>query len=99
MVYASLMNLCGEVTVRAPLTGTVISIAVSAGDAVSPGGELLILESMKMEHAVVAVDAGKIRNVTARVGQTVTAGTPLVIIEPREHDRADGDQQAEADLD
>jgi acetyl-CoA carboxylase carboxyltransferase component len=93
------MNLSGEVTVRAPLAGTVISIAVSAGDAVSPGGELLVLESMKMEHAVVAVDAGNIRNVTARVGQTVTAGMPLVIIEPREHDVADGGQQAEADID
>jgi len=88
-----------DVAVRAPLTGTVIGIAVGAGDQVEPGDELLILESMKMEHAVVSEDAGKILDVTARVGETVTAGTPLVVIEPREHDEAGDLQQAEVDLD
>jgi acetyl-CoA carboxylase carboxyltransferase component len=87
------------VAVRAPLTGTVVSIAVGAGDQVEPGDELLILESMKMEHAVVSEDAGKIMTVTVRVGQTVTAGTPLVVTEPREHDEAGDLQQAEVDLD
>lgn len=43
-----------DVAVRAPLTGTVIAVAVGAGDQVEPGDELLILESMKMEHAVVS---------------------------------------------
>jgi acetyl-CoA carboxylase carboxyltransferase component len=88
-----------DVAVRAPLTGTVISIAVSAGDAVVPGDELLVLESMKMEHAVVADDGGKIHNVTVRVGETVAAGTPLVVIEPREHDGADDVQPADVDPD
>jgi acetyl-CoA carboxylase carboxyltransferase component len=88
-----------DVVVRAPLTGTVISIAVGAGDQVEPGDELLILESMKMEHAVVSEDAGKILDVTVRVGETVTAGTPLVVTEPREHDEAGDLQQAEVDLD
>ena len=53
---------------------------------------------MKMEHAVVSDDAGKIQNVTVRVGETVTAGTPLVVIEPSEHDGPGGRQLAEADL-
>jgi acetyl-CoA carboxylase carboxyltransferase component len=88
-----------DVAVRAPLTGTVIGIAVGAGDQVEPGDELLILESMKMEHAVVSEDAGKILDVTVRVGETVTAGAPLVVIEPREHDEAGDLQQAEVDLD
>jgi acetyl-CoA carboxylase carboxyltransferase component len=88
-----------DVAVRAPLTGTVIAVAAVAGDQVEPGDELLILESMKMEHAVVSEDAGKIVDVTVRVGETVTAGTPLVVIEPREHDEADGLRQAEVDLD
>jgi acetyl-CoA carboxylase carboxyltransferase component len=88
-----------DVVVRAPLTGTVISIAVGAGDQVEPGDELLILESMKMEHAVVSEGAGKILDVTVRVGETVTAGTPLVVTEPREHDEAGDLQQAEVDLD
>jgi acetyl-CoA carboxylase carboxyltransferase component len=87
-----------DVAVRAPLTGTVIAVAVGAGDQVEPGDELLILESMKMEHAVVSEDAGKILDVTVRVGETVTAGTPLVVIEPREHDDAGDLRQAEVDL-
>jgi pyruvate/2-oxoglutarate dehydrogenase complex dihydrolipoamide acyltransferase (E2) component len=87
-----------DLAVRAPLTGTVIAVAVGAGDQVEPGDELLILESMKMEHAVVSEDAGKIIDVTVRVGETVTAGTPLVVIEPREHDDAGDMQQAEVDL-
>ena len=88
-----------DVAVRAPLTGTVIGIAVGAGDQVEPGDELLILESMKMEHAVVSEHAGKILDVTVRVGETVTSGTPLVVIEPREYDEAGDLLQAEVDLD
>jgi acetyl-CoA carboxylase carboxyltransferase component len=88
-----------DVAVRAPLTGTVISIAAGAGDQVEPGDELLILESMKMEHAVVSEDAGKILDVTVRVGETVTAGTPMVVIEPREHDRTGDLRPAEVELD
>jgi acetyl-CoA carboxylase carboxyltransferase component len=88
-----------DVAVRAPLTGTVISVAVSAGDSVMPGDELLVLESMKMEHAVVSEIAGKIYNVGARAGLTVTAGTPLVIIQPREHDGMGDLEAAEVDLD
>jgi acetyl-CoA carboxylase carboxyltransferase component len=88
-----------DVAVRAPLTGTVIAVAVGAGDQVEPGDELLILESMKMEHAVVSEDAGKIVDVTVRIGETVPAGTPLVVIAPREHDEASDLQQAEVDLD
>src|SRR5258708_19956951 len=87
------------VAVRAPLTGTVISIAVSAGDAVTPGSELLVLESMKMEHAVISGDAGRIHNVAVRVGDTVTAMTPLVVIEPHEHAGAGDQDPAEVDLD
>jgi acetyl-CoA carboxylase carboxyltransferase component len=88
-----------DVAVRAPLTGTVISVAVGPGDPVAPGDELLVLESMKMEHAVVSDHAGNIHNVTVRVGETVTAGTPLVVIEPGEHEGPSDLQLAEVELD
>jgi acetyl-CoA carboxylase carboxyltransferase component len=52
-----------------------------------------------MEHAVVSDVAGNIHNVTARVGETVTAGVPLVVIAPREHDADDHLDPAEIDLD
>ncbi len=44
----------------APLQGTVVSVAVSAGDAVAAGQALVVLESMKMEHVVVAEVSGTV---------------------------------------
>src|SRR5262249_53835712 len=36
--------------VRAPLAGTVVSVAAGTGDLVAAGDELLVIEAMKMEH-------------------------------------------------
>src|SRR5438067_1891213 len=55
----------GEAAVRAPLTGTVVAVAVAAGDPVAPGDELLVIEAMKMEHEVRAQAAGLVREVPA----------------------------------
>jgi acetyl-CoA carboxylase carboxyltransferase component len=61
-----------------PLQGTVVDIAVRAGDAVIPAQPLVVIESMKMEHVVVAEVAGTVVEVLASVGETVLAGAPLV---------------------
>src|SRR5207248_3667215 len=53
----------GYVAVRAPLTGTVVSVTVAAGRAVGSGDELLVLEAMKMEHEVRAQAAGRVAEV------------------------------------
>src|SRR5206468_1672830 len=60
-------------TVRAPLTGTVVAVAVAPGDPVAAGDELLVIEAMKMEHEVRAQAAGLVREVPAAVGVTVAA--------------------------
>src|SRR5207244_11190598 len=65
--------------VRAPLTGTVISVAAGTGDQVAAGDELLVIEAMKMEHEVRAPTAGLVREVPA-AGATVTAGDVLVVL-------------------
>lgn len=54
-----------------PLRGTVISIEVRAGDAVSVGQTLAVLESMKMEHPVLTHRAGVVSDVQIAVGDTV----------------------------
>jgi Biotin carboxylase len=66
--------------VRAPLTGTVVSVAAGTGDLVAAGDELLVIEAMKMEHEVRAHAAGLVREVPAAVGATVTAGDVLVVL-------------------
>jgi acetyl-CoA carboxylase carboxyltransferase component len=65
----------------APFAGTVVAVAVEPGDRVHIGQSLLILESMKMEHEVVAAQGGTVHGIAARPGDAVSANTILVEIE------------------
>src|SRR5581483_1856538 len=68
----------GGGVVHAPAPAVVVSIAVKAGDVVSAGDRLVVLESMKMEMQVTAPFSGKIRQVIAIPNVQVDTGTPLV---------------------
>jgi acetyl-CoA carboxylase carboxyltransferase component len=68
--------------VAAPFAGTVVSVAIQVGDRVHIGQSLLVLESMKMEHDVVAMEAGTVRHITVQPGDAVVAAAILVDIEP-----------------
>lgn len=65
-----------------PLIGTIFRISVSAGDSVEAGREILIIESMKMEHPVQAGVDGTIASITVSEGDTVAEGQVLVVITP-----------------
>ena len=66
---------------EAPMPGTVLAVEVAPGDAVEKGQVLVVVEAMKMEHAIRAPHAGVIASVTADVGAMVSPGTPLVVFE------------------
>ena len=85
--------------VRAPLTGTVVAVAVGTGDLVAAGDELLVIEAMKMEHEVRAQAAGLVREVPAAVGATVTAGDVLVVLAESGADAAEQAQAGDVPLD
>ncbi len=68
--------------VASPVQGTVVSIDVGEGDVVRVGQQLLVLESMKMEHVVAAAWAGTVTGIAVAVGATVMPGDALVHIEP-----------------
>jgi len=68
--------------VRAPAPAVVVSIAVKAGDTVSVGDRLAVLEAMKMEMQVVAPFSGKVRQVMTMRNVQVDTGAPLLQIEP-----------------
>jgi len=68
----------GSVSVSAPMPGTIISVAVKAGDSVKKGGILCVLEAMKMENEIFAPSDGKVVSVNVSAGQTVNPGDVLV---------------------
>lgn len=68
--------------VSSPILGTVFKITVKPGDTVRANREILILESMKMEHPVEAGVEGTITAVLVTEGDTISAGQVLVHITP-----------------
>jgi 3-methylcrotonyl-CoA carboxylase alpha subunit len=70
-----------EASVRSPLPGKIIDLRVKAGDTVSRGQPLLVLEAMKMEHTLTAPADGKVKSVRYGVGEQVPEGAELVEFE------------------
>jgi acetyl/propionyl-CoA carboxylase alpha subunit len=75
---------CGGVAgeCRAPLPGAVTKVLVAAGDRVTEGEGLVVLEAMKMEHTLRADGAGKVAGVHCAPGQQVDVHDLLVTVEP-----------------
>src|SRR5438270_2549650 len=88
-----------RVGVASPMQGTVVSIDVTAGDMVPEGRALFVLESMKMQHDVVAPAGGRVEAINVAAGDTVNEGQRLAVIELAEVAAALVDNQAADDLD
>ncbi len=85
--------------VRAPMQGTVLSLAKEVGETVRAGEQLLIMEAMKMEHVIAAPISGIVREITVPPGETVFEDYPLAFIEPRDVEANDAGEDEEIDLD
>ncbi len=72
--------------VIAPLTGKVIQVNVSVGDKVAQGETLVVLESMKMETALVAPRDAVIESLHCHTGDQVANEQVLVRFETEETD-------------
>ncbi|MGE3307318.1 MAG: acetyl-CoA carboxylase biotin carboxylase subunit [Rhizobiaceae bacterium] len=66
----------GSGSLRAPMPGLVKIVRAAAGDAVTKGQPLLVLEAMKMEHTIAAPHDGTLAEIAAE-GAQVTDGTVL----------------------
>src|SRR5512144_1900230 len=86
-------------TVVAPMQATVVSIDVVPGDVVHAGHQLVVLESMKMEHAVAAQTSGVVARIAVARGQTVDSGQELVVLDPAEGVEAVAYDEDDVDLD
>jgi acetyl/propionyl-CoA carboxylase alpha subunit/acetyl-CoA carboxylase carboxyltransferase component len=64
--------------VRAAAPAVVVAMPVAVGDQVEAGATLVVLESMKMETALRAPAAGRVREIFATVNNQVDAGAALL---------------------
>ena len=62
----------------APMPGKVVSFAVKAGDAVTKGQALAVMEAMKMEHTIAAPADGVVQELLYAPGDQVTEGAELL---------------------
>jgi acetyl-CoA/propionyl-CoA carboxylase biotin carboxyl carrier protein len=70
----------GGGSLTAPMPATVVDVKVKAGDAVTCGDIVIVLEAMKMELPVRAPGDGHVTAVHCRAGQLVQPDTVLIEI-------------------
>ena len=65
----------------APMPGTVVRVEAAVGDHVEAGAVILVIEAMKMEHAIYAPARGIVTEVPISVGAQVDTGSVLAVLE------------------
>ncbi|MDA8526196.1 biotin/lipoyl-binding protein [Gammaproteobacteria bacterium] len=65
----------------APMPGKVIDVKVKKGSQVKAGDTLVIIEAMKMEHAIKATETGKIAKVMIKLNDQVDNGATLLVLD------------------
>ncbi len=68
-------------SINSPMQGTIVKILKANGDRVQAGDLIVVLEAMKMEQALIAPKAGIIAQLGIGVGQTVSSGQMLCVID------------------
>ncbi len=71
----------GSAQIKAPMPGKVVRVLVAAGDDVSAGQGVIVVEAMKMQNELKSPRDGRVASVSAREHDTVNAGAVLVTIE------------------
>ncbi|MNC60946.1 Glutaconyl-CoA decarboxylase subunit gamma [compost metagenome] len=65
---------------RAPMPGKIVAAPAKAGDAVTKGQPVVVLEAMKMEHALTAPFDGMVAEFNVAVGDQVMDGAVLAVV-------------------
>ena len=70
----------GEVPLRAPMPGMIISYSVKAGDQVKTGDPVCVLEAMKMQNSLTAPASGTVKAINFESGASVAKDAILLVI-------------------
>lgn len=71
----------GPKPVTAPMPGRVVRVLSSVGDAVEAHQGIVVIEAMKMQNELKSPKAGKVVQLRAQTGDTVSTGDVLAIVE------------------
>jgi 3-methylcrotonyl-CoA carboxylase alpha subunit len=74
--------------ILAPMPGKVIAVDVTEGQTVTAGQRLMVLEAMKMEHALTAPFDGTVTGLSVSAGSQVQVEALLVRVEAAQEDAA-----------
>ena len=69
------------VNVKSEIAGNVWKIQTRPGDRIEVDGEIMILESMKMEIPVLSPKAGTIREIRVSEGEAIDEGQLVAILD------------------
>ena len=67
-------------SLTSPMQGTVVKFAVNDGDSVNAGDLICVLEAMKMEQPLNAHKSGTVKDIVAKIGETITSGSRICSI-------------------
>lgn len=70
----------GEIFIKAPMPGVIVSVPVEEGQPVSKGDVVIILESMKMQNEFKAPRDGKINHIRVKLEDKVDQNTIMLSI-------------------
>lgn len=71
----------GLVRICSPMPGKVLRVLVAAGDSVTEGQGLVVVEAMKMENELKSPKNGLVKELLAKPGESVEGGALLLTIE------------------
>ena len=63
------------------MSGAVVALPVAVGDTVAAGDTLIVIEAMKMEHAIAAQVDARVAEILYAVDDQVDEGDTLVLLE------------------
>ncbi len=71
-------------SLTAPMNGSIVAVLVEAGQKVTKGTSLVIMEAMKMEHTITASSDGTVTEIFYQAGDLVEGGADLLAFEAEE---------------